>query len=336
MLLEFYAARERVVVFVLTRERMWVRRLPASYSEVSEALGQFRFQVNKFSYGQAYRERHAAVLLETANRRLQHLYEILFLPIADELTAETLVIVPHGVLHYVPFPALFDGERYMIDGKTISYAPSATILHRALTSKAGGDGKPPLLLGVSDPTIPYAQAEVESIAALFPNADVRVGERATIGGLMENEKRPAFLHLSTHATFRADNPLFSALKLADGWVSVNDIYGMAGSAPLVILSACETGRSQAAVGDELVGLCRGFFGAGARSLVVSLWMVDDDSTARLMTRFYEELRAGRSVNRALRAAQLAVKAELGHPYYWAPFILTGDIRTRLSPAWVAH
>ncbi len=113
-------------------------------------------------------------------------------------------------------------------------------------------------------------------------------------------------------------------------MTVNDIYGLADSAPLVTLSACETGRSQVAVGDELVGLCRGFFSAGARSLVVSLWTVDDNSTARLMRRFYEELRAGRPVNQALRTAQLAIKAEMGHPYYWAPFILTGDVHTRLS------
>jgi CHAT domain-containing protein len=246
------------------------------------------------------------------------------------LTAETLIIVPHGVLHYVPFQALFDGERYLIDEKTVSYAPSATILHRVLTSQVEINENPPLIMGLPDQMIPYAQAEVESIATLFSQADVYLGERATVNSLMGNEISPAFLHLSTHATFRADNPLFSALKLADGWVSVNDIYGMAGSAPLVTLSACETGRSQVVAGDELVGLCRGFFSAGARSLVVSLWRVDDNSTAHLMARFYEGLRDGQPVNRALDSAQLAIKEEKGHPYYWAPFVLTGDTRTHLS------
>ncbi len=336
MLLEFYSAREQVFAFGISQEGTWVQRMPAAYSEIAEALGKFYFQIAKFGYGPAYREAHAAALLEATNRQLRRLYEALFLPIAERLTAETLIVVPHGVLHHVPFQALFDGERYLIEAKTISYAPSATILHRVLSGEASGNGRPPLLLGVSDPTIPYALSEVEAIAALFPGADVRLGEQATVASLMENETRPAFLHLSTHATFRSDNPLFSALRLADGWVTVNDIYGLSGSAPLVTLSACETGRSQVAAGDELVGLCRGFFSAGARALVVSLWTVDDDSTARLMRRFYGELRTGHPVNQALRTAQLAIKAEMGHPYYWAPFILTGDIHTCLSPAWMAH
>lgn len=330
LLLEFYTARDQVIAFGLDRETMWTQQLPTSCSQVADGLAQLRFQINKFGYGPAYRGRHAGALRQGTDESLRRLYDALLAPIAERLTAQTVIIVPHGVLHYVPFQALFDGQHYVIEKKTISYAPSATILHRVLTSEEGTNGRPPLIVGLPDETIPQARAEAEAIAALFPEADVHLGERATVESLMRNQERPLFLHLSTHATFRADNPLFSALKLADGWVSVNDLYGMAGSAPLVTLSACETGRSQVAVGDELVGLCRGFFSAGARSLVVSLWMVDDSSTARLMTRFYEELRAGQPVNHALATAQLAIKEEKGHPYYWASFILTGDINMHLT------
>lgn len=330
LLLEFYTARDEVIVFGLNNERMWVHRLPASRDKIANALIQLRFQINKFGYGPAYRERHADTLRQSTDESLRELYQALLAPIAERLTAETLIIVPHGILHYVPFQALFDGERYLIDKKTVSYAPSATILHRVLTSQVKINERPPLIIGLPDQMIPYVQTEVESIAALFSQADVYLAERATVNSLMGNEISPAFLHLSTHAAFRADNPLFSALKLADGWVSVNDIYSMASSAPLVTLSACETGRSQVVAGDELVGLCRGFFSAGAKSLVVSLWRVDDHSTAHLMARFYESLRDGRPVNQALNSAQLAIKEEKGHPYYWAPFILTGDTRTHLS------
>ncbi|MCX7790778.1 MAG: CHAT domain-containing protein, partial [Chloroflexaceae bacterium] len=330
LLLEFYVAGEQIIVFGLTREGMWVRRLSASYSEVAEALGQFRFQINKFGYGPEYRQRHMQALREGVQEVLQRLYQALLAPLADELTASTLVIVPHSVLHYVPFQALFDGRRYLVEARTVSYAPSATVLYRLLTTPAASDGRPPLMLGLTDPTIPYAEEEVRAVAALFPGAEVRLGAEATIASLMKNEERPAFLHLSTHAIFRADNPLFSALKLADGWLSVSDIYGMASSAPLVTLSACETGRNQVLVGDELVGLCRGFFAAGARALVVSLWMVDDRSTARLMARFYDELRAGRPADQALRRAQLETASQLDHPYYWAPFILTGDAHMHLA------
>ncbi len=331
-LLEFYTAGEEVIAFGLTQDRLWTHRLPGSSAEISDALAEMRFQISKFSYDESYRARHAEVLRQGMDDALGRLYDSLLSPIAAQLEGDTLVVVPHGVLHYVPFQALYDGDRYLIDHKTVSYAPSATILHRALTRATPTNGRQPLMLGLCDETIPYARREVELISEVFPDADVRLGDRATVEGLMENESQPAFLHLSTHATFRADNPLFSAVKLADGWVSVNDIYGMAGSAPLVVLSACETGRSQVTAGDELVGLCRGFFRAGARSLVLSLWMVDDTATADLMGRFYEELQAGQPVNRALRAAQLEIKSRLGHPYYWAPFVMTGDTRTRLRPS----
>jgi CHAT domain-containing protein len=92
----------------------------------------------------------------------------------------------------------------------------------------------------------------------------------------------------------------------------------------VTLSACETGLGRAAGGD-LVGLCRGFLAAGARTLVVSLWRVDDAATAELMAAFYRQLTAGQSPAAALRAAQLAGLARYGHPYYWAPWVVVGNV-----------
>jgi CHAT domain-containing protein len=309
---------------------MWVRQLPGSCDDVADALGQLRFQMNKFSFGPKYRQRHAVALQQGTDDALHCLYNILLSPIAQQLTTETLIIVPHNLLHYVPFHALFDGKTYLLEQKTVSYAPSATILHRVLTGEKQVVTQPPLILGLPDEAILHTQTEVETIGALFPDAKIYLGQEATVDSLANNNNRPAFLHLSTHAVFRSDNPLFSALKLADGWVTVNDIYDMADSAPLVTLSACETGRNQVTVGDELVGLCRGFFSVGAKSLVVSLWAAEDSSTARLMAQFYRGLRAGQPVNHALRAAQLEMKSELGHPYYWAPFILTGNPQTHLS------
>jgi CHAT domain-containing protein len=100
---------------------------------------------------------------------------------------------------------------------------------------------------------------------------------------------------------------------------------------MVTLSACETGRNQILAGDELVGLCRGFLGAGTKSLVVSLWSVDDRVTTDLMVGFYQNLRDGWPINAALRAAQRAVRSRLHHPYFWAPFILMGKIDTTLRP-----
>ena len=90
------------------------------------------------------------------------------------------------------------------------------------------------------------------------------------------------LHIATHGLFRPDNPFFSALKLADGWIDVRQIYRLPLQARLVVLSACESGAVQIQGSDEVIGLARGFLGAGAETLVTSLWNVHDASAAALM------------------------------------------------------
>jgi CHAT domain-containing protein len=117
--------------------------------------------------------------------------------------------------------------------------------------------------------------------------------------------------------------MFSSLKLGDSWLNLFDIFNLQLGAELTVLSACETGMSAVWEGDELLGLARGFLYAGTPSLVVSLWTVNDRSTAELMRHFYTELQRGASKARALQKAVIAVKAEYPHPYYWAPFMLMG-------------
>ena len=134
------------------------------------------------------------------------------------------------------------------------------------------------------------------------------------------------LHIATHGLFRPDNSFFSALKLADGWIDVREIYRLPLTAQLVVLSACESGAGEIRGADEVVGLARGFIGAGANSLVVSLWNVHDARTAGFMDCFYDQLVSGPSGKQpaaALRAAQITAIGEEQHPYYWAPFTAVG-------------
>jgi CHAT domain-containing protein len=95
---------------------------------------------------------------------------------------------------------------------------------------------------------------------------------------------------------------------------------------MVTLSACHTGVNMVFPGDELHGLMRGFLYAGAPSLVASLWAVSDRSTSLFMREMYSQIKGGAAKRKALRLAQLAVKEEYGHPYYWAPFVLMGNPR----------
>src|SRR5581483_6103699 len=146
---------------------------------------------------------------------------------------------------------------------------------------------------------------------------------ATLAALHTQAPSANILHLACHGQFRPDNPLFSSLQLADGWLTVRDAYALDLQCGLVTLSACETGVSAVAPGDELIGLARGFFSAGAPALLVSLWTVDDAATATLMQRFYARLCAGERPAAALRRAQCELLREQPHPFFWAPFILIG-------------
>jgi CHAT domain-containing protein len=167
--------------------------------------------------------------------------------------------------------------------------------------------------------------EARLVSALFPGA-CYVDEHATRAALEDAAAIHGVLHLAAHGEARLDNPVFAHLRLADGQFSTVDVFNLPLDGALVTLSACETGRSVVAGGDELIGLSRGFLFAGAATVVQSLWRVEDGSTSRLMGWFYQALRDGRSKGAALREAQLTLLGDpngVTHPYFWAPFQLLG-------------
>ncbi len=155
-------------------------------------------------------------------------------------------------------------------------------------------------------------------------ARVFSGQAATQAALRTALPGQDVLHLACHAQFRADNPSFSALELADGPLTLLDAQRLPVAGMLVALSACETGLSRIAPGDELLGLVRGFLLAGATTVLASQWMVDDSATAALMGAFYSGLAAGATPAEALRSAQLALARTGAHPSHWAGFALHGQ------------
>jgi CHAT domain-containing protein len=119
--------------------------------------------------------------------------------------------------------------------------------------------------------------------------------------------------------------MFSAIKLGDSYLNLYDLYQLRLGAKLVTLSGCATGMNVVAAGDELLGLQRGLFCAGAASLLLSLWDVHDDSTAQLMTEFYKGYVRSNDMVGALRTAMQRLRTQLPHPYFWAPFVLVGRV-----------
>ena len=320
-LLEYTALGDELLAFIVTRDDVRVARNLASVAEVNKSLQALRFQIDTLRFGARSIRRHLPALTEKINVHLRSLHDQLMRGLG-RLEQRKLVIVPHGSLHYLPFHALRNGERYLIEEYEISYAPSAAIFQQCLQRGAHRLERA-LLMGVSDEQTPRIADEIRTLREVFPQSTVFVGEPATSEALRENSARVDVLHLACHGQFRSDNPLFSALKLSDGWFTVRDAYNLKLDNALVTLSACETGANVVKPGDELIGLARGFFSAGARSVLLSLWTVDDETTDQMMVDFYQETKNGRSLSASLRAAQLKMLKERPHPFFWSPFVLVG-------------
>jgi CHAT domain-containing protein len=329
--IEYFTTGDHVSAFIASRESFNVVRRIASKSEIERALATLRFQIEKFNYGTDYVEAHFGQLRRGTNETLHQLYESVFAPLEALVATDRLVIIPHGALHYVPFHALTDGGRYLIDRFEISYAPSAAVLRlcRARRDAARiSDFKSGIsemvALGLAETGTPSINEEMDALASLFPGAVVLTGDEATRDNLLKAAPRGRFLHLASHGYFRRDNPMFSFLKLADSNLHFYNLLDLKLNAEMVTLSACHTGVNKVFPGDELHGLVRGFLYAGAPSVVASLWAVSDHSTSEFMREMYSHIRAGATKRTALRRAQLAIKDAYGHPYYWAPFVLMGN------------
>ncbi|PKN95407.1 MAG: hypothetical protein CVU44_01610 [Chloroflexi bacterium HGW-Chloroflexi-6] len=329
-LLEYFVARGQIFAFVITRNEIHSYPAIASLSDVLALLENLAFQFSKFQYGLSYYERHRATLLQSTQEILTGLGQKLIAPMWNALSKMNgLIVIPHGPLHSLPFQALRIKDRYLIETHAVSHAPSAAVLKFCWKKPAPPAAErpfvgKPLLVGIPDERISHVTNEIRALSGLFGNSDVLLGEQATFERVCQFTSSCGVFHLAAHGLFRPEAPLLSSIRLADRWLAVQDIYNLDLNAALVTLSACETGLGHDAGGDDLVGLVRGFLYAGAASLVVSLWTVDDEAMTRLVTDFYSRWLAGSSKVQALRQAQIALLREYEHPYYWAPLILVGN------------
>lgn len=326
-----------VCAFLLTPEG-GLRAVPdvAALADVSRAARLLRYQLQKAAtLPRDYAGRYAAALEVEARGALGGLWELLLAPLAPHLGGMSrLTLVPHGALHGLPFHAFFDrqGGGYALDRWELLYAPSAAVWHVGAKRRRGvpgrlGDPGRALLMGVPDPGLPRIADEIRALCDVLPGARALEGTAATTEAFRAHATGSRLIHLATHALFRPENPLFSGLRFADGWLLARDLYGMRlTGCELATLSACRTGVGRVEAGDELFGLLRGFLAAGARSVAASLWPVDDEATARLMARFYSRLgeAGGDDKAAALCAAAREAREERPHPYYWAPFVLVGE------------
>jgi CHAT domain-containing protein len=322
VLVEYYTIGDKFQAFIIASNEYHVVQDITTTGAIRESLKGLNFQLSKFHLQPAYVQARADQLLRATQHHLSHLHTQLIKPIEHIIKKCSLIIVPHQALHYIPFHALYDGLNYLVDLHDVTYAASASVLkicRDRVIHKTDED----LVLAVADELTPYIHEEVAALRELLPKARVFVGKDATEDKLRKYGAAAGKLHIAAHGIFRADNPMFSSIRLGDSWLNLFDIFNLQLGAELTTLSACETGMSAVWEGDELLGLARGFLYAGTPSLVVSLWTVNDRSTAQLMRRFYEGLGRDLTKARALREAIIEVKGAFPHPYYWAPFVLMG-------------
>ena len=320
-LLEYYEARGTIYICLLGRDHLEIVPL-APASRVRDHFRLLQLQLSKFRLGPSYVRTFSEPLLTASRAHLRKLYSDLLGPVRDRLHARHLIVVPHEFLHYLPFHALCDGERFLVDAFSFSYIPSASLhyLHRARRATAR---RQTLVLGVPDKAAPQIRNEIRAVAATLPDARVFLGRGASEQRLRALGPTSRIVHIATHGSFRQDNPMFSSIRLGTSQLSLFDLYGLRLSSELVTLSGCGTGLNVVVGGDELVGLVRGWLYAGAQALLATLWDVNDRSTAEFMALFYRNLRAGSDKAVAVQQAMGELRERFPHPYYWAPFVLIG-------------
>ncbi len=254
---------------------------------------------------------------------------------------QRLLIVPHRELHYLPFAALLEpgpSRHFLVQRYEIATVPSAAVWLHIGARPARSDRNRLLALAPRLSDLPGARAEVRAIADLYgSDAEVVMGDRATPELLATSARGRSIVHLASRGVLNRHNPAFSYIALApdgrsDGRLEVHDVARLSIDARLVVLSACQTGLGSGRLadvppGDDWVGLVQAFQAAGARSVLATLWPVNDQATAELMKRFYVAIRAGESESGALAVAQRGALADAGTraPFYWAGFVLNGDL-----------
>ncbi len=322
VLIEFVGFDDEISAFVVTNQDVYFIDNLIKNDEITNLLEGLHFQFGALSYGAKNLVGFAVELKKRADFYLKKLYEKLIKPLESFLENRNLVIIPFGKLHYVPFNALHDGDCYLIEKREVSTAPSAFVFQICF-SKPERKLKNALFIGYADEKIPLVNEEIKTLSNIFDEKVALTGENATFANFNKYADKFDILHIACHGEFRQDNPMFSSLRLSDGWITVRDVCSMKLNTELVTLSACETGLNLLSEGEELLGLSRGFLSAGASTLLLSLWNVNDEATQNLMKYFYTEVKKGKSFSESLRTSQISFISQNSHPYYWSPFVIIG-------------
>lgn len=330
LLLAYFLKKDKLIIFSVTSTSLTIHESAAGMEQLESLLPLLHAHLDPRGWPDPEHPPQQVI-----QRLLQKLYEFLVAPVAALLPRPggSLTIVPYGPLHALPFHTLFNGSQYLIERFQVNYLPAGSmLLHQHASTqrrqrRARNDS--PLIFGFSqDGRLQRVRDEARTVAGLL-DGRCYLDEAATISQLTRLVPHCALIHIATHGQSRLDAPNFSYVRLADGQFNAIDAFSLdLQGCELVTLSGCETGLALSGGGDEQLGLGRAFLAAGASSLVMSLWPVEDTATNKLMEFFYRRLLEGDSKIAALRAAQCHLLQQTSsiytHPYFWAAFRLVGN------------
>jgi CHAT domain-containing protein len=361
-LVQYFVGQEHIYAFTITPEQAHLSRF-ANDSTLENAVLSLRDDI----YGWLLNKTEDR--LASYHARAYSLYERLIAPI-EHLLPERLIIIPDGVLEYLPFDALLSqapqpalalpSYPYLLHRHQLSYAHSA----RLLTEMKDRSGLPrqrrkalafaPRFELEKTANLPPSQRR-SSLVPLYSNEEevqhikktlrtrVRKGKRATRERFLEEAHQYSILHLATHAKANDYEGDYSYLAFSHNPAAKNkpllyakDLYALRLPAEMAVLSACETGLGELRRGEGAISLARGFAHAGTRSLVATLWRVSDKETADFMRLFYSNLQLKMPKDSALCLAKRAylkqAPPDKAHPFFWAAFTLSGDMSPIVTPS----
>lgn len=364
-LLEYFVADSASYLFALSKDKINLYKIPITrktlkkeVEKLRKALTDYQFILNK-----------EAKAFTIFTDKSYWFYENYLKTALAEHQANKLIIVADAELGYLPFETFltqavktqkvdYNNLAYLINDYKISYNYSATLWKENLNSPKPVNNSKVLacaasysatdtsLLNIRKPDIfnnrahlqplPAAQTEITTLAEYF-QGDFLYGDSTNEAFFKENAQNYGVIHLAMHGIVHSRVPMLSSLaftengdSLEDNFLQAYEISKLKLNADLVILSACETGYGKFEQGEGVVSLARSFMYAGVPSLVMSLWQVNDNSTARIMKDMYHYLAQGMSKDEALRKAKLNyiknARGTIAHPAFWSPFVQLGDSR----------
>jgi CHAT domain-containing protein len=313
IVVEYFIDGNDLFVFAITQSGVTCHRQENATLEAKNLIDNFERHIKSCSVSWeqlAAARKHQRLTAET---HLRELYRILIDPIASQLR-KRVVVVPHGLLHRVPFHALWDGSSYLVDHHDVAYSPSAGLYCQPAQ---GSGSNSAVFIAFSGAQKTTAEDEVREAAAKVPGSRVLVNP--SIAELSDAFSTPhALVHIAGHAGIDTIGGRLSWIETAQGRLTSRDLSNLAIRADAIVITGCQTARRSILPGDEWQGLMRSFYLAGASAVVSALWDIRDQSARQFAAVFYDRF-TGTSVLTAAQTAMKSVRASEDHPYFWAGF-----------------